>query len=138
MDYSKLSMNRLTFKDILCPVSILSSPLNQIWWWVPLSTRLFTKIAIIRYLLNSISKSTIHHFTNVRSSVIRQKGESQNGCFSENLTSFVFLKHPFWDLPFCLVTDEVWHFKKANTGHIKRDIDGFPWERSFANFDIND
>ena len=33
---------------------------------------------------------------------------------------------------------EVWHFKKANTGHIKRAINGFPWERTFANLDIND
>ena len=30
------------------------------------------------------------------------------------------------------------HFKKANTGHIKRAINGFPWERSFANLDINE
>ena len=68
------------------------------------------------------------------SSVITQKGESQNGCykktkhaklsgkqtfftpwyahggkkirFSKNLASFAFLKHPFWDSPFCLITDE--------------------------------
>ena len=33
---------------------------------------------------------------------------------------------------------EIWHFKKANTGHIKRAINGFPCERSFANLDIND
>ena len=33
---------------------------------------------------------------------------------------------------------EVWHFKKANTDHTKRAINGFPWERSFANLDIND
>ena len=26
---------------------------------------------------------------------------------SENLARFVFLKHPFWDLPFCLITDDV-------------------------------
>ena len=26
--------------------------------------------------------------------------------FSENLACFVFLKHPFWDSPFCLTTDE--------------------------------
>ena len=32
---------------------------------------------------------------------------------------------------------EVWHFKKANTDHIKRAINEFPWERSFANLDIN-
>ena len=33
---------------------------------------------------------------------------------------------------------EVWHFKKANTGPIKRAINGFPWERSFADLDINE
>ena len=32
---------------------------------------------------------------------------------------------------------EVWHFKKANTDHIKRAISGFIWERSLANLDIN-
>ena len=79
------------------------------------------------------------------SSVVRQKGESQNGCFkkikhakffekehflpldiatlllascayqgvlnvrfSENLACFVFLKHPFWDSSFCLITDVIW------------------------------
>ena len=30
-----------------------------------------------------------------------------NVCFSENLACFVFLKHPFWDLPFWLITDEL-------------------------------
>ena len=33
---------------------------------------------------------------------------------------------------------EVWHFKKPNTDYIKRAINEFPWERSFANVDIND
>ena len=77
-----------------------------------------------------------------RSSVVRQKGESQNGCFKKTkhvkfsekrtfltpwyahvtggkkysffwkLTCFVFLKHPFWDTPFCLITDELvyWNY----------------------------
>ena len=26
--------------------------------------------------------------------------------FSENLACFLFLKHPFWDSTFCLITDE--------------------------------
>ena len=30
----------------------------------------------------------------------------RNVLFSENLTCFVFLKHPFWDSPFCLITNE--------------------------------
>ena len=29
----------------------------------------------------------------------------RNVCFWENLASFVFLKHPFWDSPFCLFTN---------------------------------
>ena len=29
----------------------------------------------------------------------------RNFRFLENLTCFVFLKHPFWDSPFCLITD---------------------------------
>ena len=33
--------------------------------------------------------------------------EVWNVCFSENLACFVFLKHPFWDLPFWLITDEL-------------------------------
>ena len=71
-----------------------------------------------------------------KSPVIKQKGKSQKGCFkntkhdkfsekrtfltlwcayqgvrnvrfSKNLACFVFLKHPFWDLCVCLITDEV-------------------------------
>ena len=79
------------------------------------------------------------------SSVIRQKGECQNGgnkkakrakfskknkhfyplirkrvCayqrvrnvrFSENLACFAFLLPPFWDSPFCLITDELEMYK---------------------------
>ena len=36
----------------------------------------------------------------------------RNVRFSENLAWFVFLKHPFWHLPFCLITEEqlfIWH-----------------------------
>ena len=40
----------------------------------------------------------------------------RNVCFSENLVCFVFLKHPFWDSPFCLITNELWkHFNVALT-----------------------
>ena len=31
---------------------------------------------------------------------------------------------------------EAWHFKEANRDHIKRVINGFPWERSFPNLGI--
>ena len=33
--------------------------------------------------------------------------------FSENLTSFVFSKHLFWDSPFCLITNELKVYKKV-------------------------
>ena len=36
----------------------------------------------------------------------------RNVRFSENLTCFVFLKHPFWDSPFCLITDEGYFCRK--------------------------
>ena len=42
----------------------------------------------------------------------------RNICFSENLVGFVFLKHPSWDLPFCLITDELlfyWDIGTQNT-----------------------
>ena len=32
----------------------------------------------------------------------------RNLCFSEKLACFVFLKHPFWDSPFCLITHDMW------------------------------
>ena len=32
----------------------------------------------------------------------------RNVCFPENLACFVFLKHPFWDSPFCFITDALW------------------------------
>ena len=31
----------------------------------------------------------------------------RNVRFSRNLGCFFFLKHPFWDSPFCLITDEI-------------------------------
>ena len=31
--------------------------------------------------------------------------EVRNVCFSEILACFAFLKHPFWDSPFCFITD---------------------------------
>ena len=37
----------------------------------------------------------------------------RNVCFSENLAYFVFLKHPFWDSPFCLITDKITFFLRS-------------------------
>ena len=48
--------------------------------------------------------------TNISYSLIRRRRCAYQGlrnvCFSENAVSFVFLKHLFWDSPFCLITDD--------------------------------
>ena len=48
--------------------------------------------------------------TNISYPLIRTRTCAYQGVrnvrFSENLASFVFLKDPFWDSPFCLITDE--------------------------------
>ena len=46
-----------------------------------------------------------YHFLRTRMRAYHQR--VRNFRFSENLTCFVFLKHPFWDWPFCLITDEL-------------------------------
>ena len=47
--------------------------------------------------------------TNISYPLIRTRTsayqEVRNVCFSESLACFAFLKHPFWDSPFCLITD---------------------------------
>ena len=99
------------------------------------SPNLFPIVSITEYihlfLNNAVNNQMVVTF--LFSLVIRQKGESQNGCFKktkhvkfsekrtfifwcayqgvrnvhflENLACFVFLKHPFWDSLFCFSTD---------------------------------
>ena len=49
--------------------------------------------------------------TNISYPLIRTRSCAYQGVrnvhFSENLAHFVFLKHPFWDSPFYLITNEV-------------------------------
>ena len=33
---------------------------------------------------------------------------------------------------------EVWHFRKANIDHVRKAINGFQWEKSFQNMNVND
>ena len=94
----------------------------------------------------------------LNSSVLSQKGESQNWCFkktkhakfsekwtfvtpwcartyqgvrnvrfSENLACFVFLKHPFWDSPFCLITEEFYPLKISFENFLTRAWSMFPF-----------
>ena len=32
---------------------------------------------------------------------------ARNVCFPKNVLCFVFLKHPYWDSPFCLITNKL-------------------------------
>ena len=48
--------------------------------------------------------------TNISYPLVRKRTCTYQGVnvrFSGNLAYFVFLKHPFWDSPFCLITDEL-------------------------------
>ena len=39
--------------------------------------------------------------------------EVKNVCFSEILVCFAFLKHPFWDSPFCLIPNDFLKFQEG-------------------------
>ena len=61
--------------------------------------------------------------TNISYSLIRTSTCAYQGVrnvhFLENLACFVFLKHPFWDSPFCLITDELWSGSKEMKANLK-------------------
>ena len=67
--------------------------------------------------------------TNISYLLIRTRTCAYQGVrnvrFSENLACFVFLKHPFWDSPFCLITDELNIFTKYSEISFNHQID-FP------------
>ena len=50
----------------------------------------------------------------------------RNVRFSENLACFDFLKNPFWDSPFCLITDEV-PFDDGKSWKLSEDVN-LLWE----------
>ena len=56
-------------------------------------------------------------------SLIRQKDESQNGCFKKAKHAkisggmFAFLKHPFCDSSFCLITEVFRHYWNQIVGN---------------------
>ena len=79
--------------------------------------------------------------TNISYSLIRTRTCAYQGvrnvCFSENLMCFVFLKHPFWDSSFCLITVDIDTLpsyyrnskkkKKKIVGRFYRKLDKFPY-----------
>ena len=69
---------------------------------------------ISKRVFQEIKARQIFRKTNVLYPLIRTRTCACQGVknvrFSENWACFVFLKHPFWDSPFCLVTDELSFF----------------------------
>ena len=55
----------------------------------------------------TFQKIEIYRKLTFKSSVISQKDESQNGCFKKTKHAKFSLKHPFWDSPFFLITDDI-------------------------------
>ena len=118
-------------------IKMRSGVANLIYWsWITSVQLLFGhyRIPLSIYV---IPATAWVYFPMNTSSVVRQKGESQNGGnkkqttrnfpknkhflppdthisyqrvrnvrFSKNSACFAFLLPPFWDLPFCLITDE--------------------------------
>ena len=64
---------------------------------------------ISKRVLQEHKARQIFRKTNISKSLIRTRTRAYQGVrnvrFSENLVCFVFLKHPFWNSPFCLITD---------------------------------
>ena len=57
-----------------------------------------------------ISKRVFHENETrqiLRNTYVCVSGGKRCSFFSENSTCFVFLKHPFWDSPFCFITNEL-------------------------------
>ena len=108
--YFHLSLNPIDMDIFLDMHEILLFSLYFIFF------KLFA-IYLVKYFLQT-SYAPLSWAQDINSSVIRQKGESQNGCFKQTkhakkcsffgkFSYFVFLKHLFWDSVFCLITDEL-------------------------------
>ena len=41
-------------------------------------------------------------------------------------------------LSWMLYECQVWHYEKANSDHIRQAIANFPWDRAFANLNVNE
>ena len=59
----------------------------------------------------------------------------RNICFSENLACFAFLKHPFWDSPFCLINDNKYFNLGRKTSRLNK-LSLYNNERRFCTFNI--
>ena len=83
----------------------------------------FKKIA------RQIFRKTIISYPLIRTCTCAYQGV-RNVCFSEN-ACFVFLKYPFWDLPFCLITEEFQFFLFSCIKYFITDLDRFDCPKKY-------
>ena len=89
---------------------------------------------ISKRVFPEIKARQIFRKTNISDPLIRTRTCAYQGVinihFSESLASFVFLKHPFWDSPICLITVEK-YYNSLETKHVfeERERVCFEWIR---------
>ena len=80
---------------------------NQLRWPIIVGNK--SKGRISKRVFQENKAHQIFRKTNISYPLIRTLTTTYQGVrnvrYSENLASFVFMKHPFWDSPFCLITD---------------------------------
>ena len=74
--------------------------------WQISKIELFVKWVFQENKAHQIFRETNISYPLIRTRTCAYQGV-RNVCFSENLAGSVFLKHPFWDSPFCLITNEL-------------------------------
>ena len=84
---------------ILCEISSIPSICNKKKGWI--SKRVFQEKKACQIFQKMIISYTMIHIR-----PFAYKGGVRNVPFLKNLACFVFLKHPLWDSPFCLITDQ--------------------------------
>ena len=87
-----------------------AQPFHTILTWYFVGKK--AKGRISKRMFQESKPRQIFRKTNISYSLIRTRTCAYQGVrnvrFSENLACFVFLKHLFWDSPFCLITDDLW------------------------------
>ena len=109
--HSQLSINSYSISDIACLHKSLQTIVgNKAKGWI--SKRLFQE--------NKTRQ--IFRKTKISNPLIPARTcayqEVRNSCFSENFPCFVLLKQPFWDSPFCLITDAIDLFAFNDIYHV--------------------
>ena len=125
---------RQVYADVIL---VLKSSGSLLWWWstfrrfqsvtiqftFPISENKWYRLSVVRQKGESqnvcfkktehakFSEKNEHSLAPNTHTYVRVSGGKKYLFFSENLRCLVFLKHPFWDSPFCLITEETIFYK---------------------------